>query len=347
VTARLADVIAVLERAYPPELAESWDAVGLVCGDPEQPVSRVLVAVDPVPDTVFEALELEAQLLVTHHPLLLRGVHGVPANSPKGALVHHLIRSGVGLYTAHTNADSADPGVSDALAQELGVTVTGPLQPRAVELQDKIATTIPPGPDTERVVAALTAAGATLVGEGWRREFVLPRARRRTVVEALRATHPDLEPAFDLVELVTAPGGRGLGRVGELDQPETLLDFLDRVASSLPSTAWGVRAAGDPDRMIRRVAVCGGAGDSAFDAATASGADVYLTADLRHHPASEHLLAGSLPGRVTPALVDVAHWASEHPWCHQAASVIGRELGSTVEVCVSWRRTDPWNLGVT
>lgn len=346
-TTTIADVIAVLARAYPPELAEPWDAVGLVCGDPDQPVSRVLVAVDPVPDTVAEAFELEAQLLVTHHPLLLRGVHGVPLDSPKGALVHHLIRSGVGLYTAHTNADSADPGVSDALAAQLGVTVTGVLQPRAVEVQDKIVATIPPGPDTGRVVAALTAAGATLVGEGGRAEFVLPRRNRRTVVEALRATHPDLQPAFDLVELVPPPGTRGLGRVGELEQPETLRDFVERVVGALPATAWGVRAAGDPERTIRRVAVCGGAGDSAFEAATASGADVYLTADLRHHPASEHLLAGSLPGKSTPALVDVAHWASEHPWCDQAASVIGRELGSTVEVCVSWRRTDPWTIGLT
>jgi dinuclear metal center YbgI/SA1388 family protein len=349
----MADVIAVLARAYPPELAESWDAVGLVCGDPDQVVSRVLIAVDPVPETVAEAVELSAQLLVTHHPLLLRGVHGVPADTPKGALVHRLIRAGVGLYTAHTNADSADPGVSDALAEALGVTVAGPLQPRAVESRDKLAVTVPAGAAGERLVAALTAAGATALadssasGDGGRYEFVFPRRRRRPVVEALRAAHPESEPAFDIVELAPSPGRRGLGRVGELSTPETLAEFTQRAADALPATAWGVRAAGDPDRLIRRVAVCGGAGDSAFDAATASGADVYLTADLRHHPASEHVLAGSLPGRATPALVDVAHWASEHPWCHQAASVIERELGSTVEVCVSWRRTDPWTLGRT
>nr|MDQ2708712.1 Nif3-like dinuclear metal center hexameric protein [Actinomycetota bacterium] len=92
--------------------------------------------------------------------------------------------------------------------------------------------------------------------------------------------------------------------------------------------------------------VCGGAGDSALGAAAAANVDVYLTADLRHHPAGEHLLAGTVPGRPTPALVDVAHWASEHPWCAQAASVISRALGGTVEACVSWRRTDPWSVGV-
>src|SRR5579884_1611371 len=129
--ARLRDVLGVLQAAYPPELAESWDAVGLVCGDPDEPVSRVLIAVDPVPETVQEAIDTGAQLLLSHHPLLLRGVHGVPADTPKGRLVHRLIKAGVALYTAHTNADSAAPGVSDALAEKLGLTVEGPLQPRA------------------------------------------------------------------------------------------------------------------------------------------------------------------------------------------------------------------------
>jgi dinuclear metal center YbgI/SA1388 family protein len=379
-TATLGEVVAALEAAYPPALAESWDAVGLVCGDPDEPVSRVLVAVDPVPDTVGEAVEASAQLLVTHHPLLLRGVHGVGADTPKGRLVHTLIRAGVGLFTAHTNADSADPGVSDALAAALGVTVEGPLQPRAAEPLDKIVTFVPVGEAAGRVLDALAGAGAGRIGDYshccWstegtgqflpregahpaigrvgelervaetRLELVLPRARRRAVVEALRAAHPYEEPAFDLLELAEIPGRRGLGRVGELPRPESLAAFTERAAAALPATAWGVRAAGDPDRTVHRVAVCGGAGDSALGAATAAGADVYLTADLRHHLAGEHLLAGSPPGRPTPALVDVAHWASEHPWCEQAAAVVDSGLGGTVDVRVSWRRTDPWSLGV-
>ncbi len=347
-------MVAALERAYPPALAEAWDAVGLVCGDPEEPVSRVLVAVDPVPETVEEAIASGAQLLVTHHPLLLRGVHGVPADSPKGRLVHRMVRAGIGLYTAHTNADSADPGVSDALAEALGVTVTGPLRPRAAEALDKIVTFVPTGAPAARVLDALTEAGAhgraaegaaQFAPEEVRLELVLPRARRRDVVAALRAAHPYQEPAFDLFEMAEVPGRRGLGRVGELDRPEPLAAFAERAAAALPATAWGVRAAGDPERMVGTVAVCGGAGDSALDAATAAGADVYLTADLRHHPASEHLLAGTAPARPTPALVDVAHWASEHPWCAQAASVIETALRGTVEVRVSWLRTDPWTVG--
>jgi putative NIF3 family GTP cyclohydrolase 1 type 2 len=174
--------------------------------------------------------------------------------------------------------------------------------------------------------------------------MVLPRHLRGAVVAALRAAHPYEEPAFDLFELADIPSSRGLGRIGELAAPESLAAFIERVAAALPATAWGVRAAGDPDRPVHRVAVCGGAGDSALDAATAAGVDAYVTADLRHHPAAEHLLAGSRPARPTPALVDVAHWASEWPWCAQAADVVRRALGGSVEVRVSQRRTDPWSL---
>ena len=375
----LADVTAALEIAYPPALAQDWDAVGLVCGDPAEQVERVLFAVDAVAETVDEARATGAQLLVTHHPLLLRGVHGIGADTPKGALLHRLVRAGVGLYTAHTNADSADPGVSDALAAALGLTVTAPLQPAPADPLDKIVAFVPTGAAIRTVHEALSAAGAGEIGDyshcsfatagtgqflphagahpaigevgrlervaETRLEMVLPRHRRRAVVEALRASHPYEEPAFDVLELAELPSHRGLGRVGTLAAPEPLSAFTSRVAAALPKTAWGVRAAGDPDRLVQRVAVCGGAGDSALSAAVAAGVDVYVTADLRHHPASEHLLAGSLPGRPTPALVDVAHWASEWPWCAQAAGVIDKALGGSVETRVSTLRTDPWTIG--
>ncbi len=264
---KLATIIQTLERAYPPELAEDWDAVGLVCGDPAAEVSTVLVCVDPVESTVDEAIASAAQLIIAHHPLLLRGVHGVPADTPKGGLVHRMIRAGCALYCAHTNADAAYPGVSDALAEAIGLTVTGLLN---------------------------------------------PREDRRT----------------------------GIGRLAELPEPEPFAQFVERVAKALPATEGGVRGAGDPERPIRTVAVSGGAGDSYLAVATANGVDAYVTADLRHHPASEHLAAPN-----TPALVDVSHWASEWPWCEQAAGILRTSLGGNVNVQVSTRRTDPWTVG--
>jgi putative NIF3 family GTP cyclohydrolase 1 type 2 len=108
----LADVVTVLERMYDPSWARDWDAVGLVCGDPAASVRRVLLAIDPAPSVIEEAIGWRADLLITHHPLLLKGVHSVAATSPKGRAVHQLIRGSCALYTAHTNADVALPGTN-------------------------------------------------------------------------------------------------------------------------------------------------------------------------------------------------------------------------------------------
>ncbi len=370
----LGEIIAALDEAYPPSLAQSWDSVGLVCGDPAEPVESVLLCVDATSAVVDQAVGSGAQLVVAHHPLLLRGVDTVGAHTPKGALVHRLIRSGCALFTAHTNADSADPGVSDALAAALGLTNTGPLDPLPGAALDKWAVMVPVS-GAHRVRAAMFDAGAGRVGDydscSWsvegdgqfrplagadpaigsvgalehvrehRVEMVAARALRERVRAALHAAHPYEEPAYDVIELAPEPSARGLGRVGDLPEELTLARFADRVAQALPATAWGVRAAGDPDRRVRRVAVCGGSGDSMLGAATAAGVDVYVTADLRHHPADEHLRAGG------PALVDVAHWASEFPWCAQAAGVLRAAFGDRLAVAVSDVRTDPWTVGAS
>lgn len=292
----LAQVVRVLDTHYPPSTAEAWDAVGLVAGDPAAPVRRVLFAVDPVEAVADEALEWNADLLVTHHPLFLRPVHSVAATTFKGSLVHRLIRGGCGLYVAHTNADAATRGVADALADAVGLLHTIPLVPHPGE----------PG-------------------------------------EAVRT---------------------GTGRVGRLARPTTLRAFAEHVAAALPASAQGVRVAGDLDATVASVAVVGGSGDSLFDAVRASGADVYLTADLRHHPVSELRERAALDGGPsgTPFLVDVSHYASEWPWLRDAATDLTRQLadapnghrptsgGSTVEPGVETRVstlvTDPWTTRI-
>lgn len=128
-TARVRDVVAVVEAAYPPGLAADWDAIGLTCGDPDAEVRRILLAVDPVAVVVDEAIGMRADLLLTHHPLFLSGVHSVAAVDAKGSVVHRLISHGIALLTAHTNADHAQGGVSDALAAALGVRDLRPLAP--------------------------------------------------------------------------------------------------------------------------------------------------------------------------------------------------------------------------
>src|SRR4051794_35417149 len=160
---RVGDVVTALDSLYDPRWAQDWDAVGLVVGDPDQPVRRVLLAVDPVQAVVDEAVDWGADLLVTHHPLLLRGVHSVATTHPKGRAVTALVRAGVALHVAHTNADVADPGVSDALAAALGLTDLRPLQPLPADPLDKVVTFVPEA-DAEAVVDALAAAGAGQLG---------------------------------------------------------------------------------------------------------------------------------------------------------------------------------------
>src|SRR3954464_11272555 len=133
---RLGEVIETLERQYEPSWAEPGDAGGLVCGGPDTGVGRVHFAVDPVAVVADEAIAAGAQLLVTHHPLYLRGTTSVAATDAKGRLVHRLISSGVALYVAHTTAAVAAPGVSDALAAAVGVHDGQPLDPRPGEPQD-------------------------------------------------------------------------------------------------------------------------------------------------------------------------------------------------------------------
>jgi dinuclear metal center YbgI/SA1388 family protein len=266
---RLFEVLSALDALWPPERAESWDAVGTVCGDPDADITRVLFAVDPVQEIAEEAVRLGVQLIVTHHPLYLRATTTVAASTFKGRLVHTLIKRDIALHVAHTNADTADPGVSDALAGALDLRVVGPLVP---------------DPDD-------------------------PNRRR------------------------------GLGRVCELEHPVTLREFAARAAARLPSTAQGVRIAGDPDALVRTVAVSGGSGDSLFDQVRASGVDAFLTADLRHHPASDAVRHSAV------GLVDVAHWATEWPWCTQAAAEldeISDRKGWGLRTHVSRTVTDPW-----
>jgi dinuclear metal center YbgI/SA1388 family protein len=373
--AALADLIRLLERRYDPAWAEPWDAVGLVCGDPASEVRRVHFAVDPVAAVVEEAVASGAQLLVTHHPLFLGGTSSVAATTAKGRVVHRLIAAGCALYAAHTNADVADPGVSDALAGVLDLRDVVPLQPHATHPQDKLVTFVP-ADAVDRVLDALAAAGAGRIGDydrcafvadgtgtfrageqanptvgrageltrtpESRVEMVLPRSARTAVIRALVEAHPYEEPAYDVFELAAGPGSRGLGRVGNLAKATTLESFTALVARVLPATAWGVRAAGDPQREVRRVAVCGGSGGELAAASAGAGADVLVTADLKHHATSEAIEDD------TVALVDVAHWATEWPWLAQAAAVITEGTASgttdTVETSVSTIVTDPWTL---
>ncbi|MEI5582423.1 MULTISPECIES: Nif3-like dinuclear metal center hexameric protein [unclassified Agromyces] len=267
----LADLLATVERLWPLAGAEPWDAPGLVTGDPSREVGRVRLVVDAVSATVDEAIAARADVVIAHHPLLLRGVTSVAEDRYKGALLARLIRADCALVAAHTNADVVESGTSAVLAERLGLLDARPIVPGATD------------------------------------------------------------------------AARGLGRVGRLAEPTTLGRLARQLADALPVTAGGVRVAGEYESCVETVAVCGGAGDSLLADPAVRAADAYVTADLRHHPASESREQALVGGG--PALVDVSHWASEWLWLESAAAEL-RAAHPELEVVVSDLNTDPWDFVV-
>lgn len=266
----VADIMTAVEALWPRGGAEPWDAPGLLAGDPAAPVDHIHLAVDAVPDTASEAIELGAKLLLVHHPLLLRGVTSVAEDRYKGTVLSRLIKADCALLAAHTNADVVETGTSAVLGERLGLLGMRPIVPA--------------------VDAAL-----------------------------------------------------GLGRVGRLPEPTTLGRLARTLAEILPPTASGIRVSGEYEATVQTIAVCGGAGDSLLAEPAVLGADVYVTSDLRHHPASESRENSRLLGG--PALVDISHWASEWLWLDTAAEEL-REALPDVTVTVSELRTDPWDFTV-
>lgn len=264
----LRDVVKYAHSLWPLSGAESWDAPGLVSGSVEAPVQRILLAVDAVAETVKQAVEVQADLLLTHHPLLMRGVTSVNEELYKGNLVAQLIRGNVALLAAHTNADVVENGVSDVFAHVLKLQDTSP------------------------------------------------------------------------IEAGTSPGV-GIGRVGNLPEVTTLGSLARLLADLLPNTAGGVKVSGNFTAPVTRVALCGGAGDSLLATEAVRSADVYITSDLRHHPAQEAREQAQLSGG--PALIDVSHWASEWLWLEIAAAQLKKKFPD-IDVVVSDLRTDPWDF---
>lgn len=369
----LREIVALLDTLYRPEWADDWDAVGTVVGEPDAEIAKILLAVDPVKAVVDEAVAIGANLIVTHHPLLLRGVTTVAASTPKGRVIHDLIANGVALHTCHTNADSPPLGVSESMALALGLTDLRPLEVDG-DAVDKWIVYVPEG-DAERVAAAMHDAGAGVVGDYDRAmfssrgtgqfrplaganpaigsvgevetveevslELVAPPRLRETVRAALLAAHPYEEVAYDVIATEPRPSSRGSGRIGMLAESMTLGAFAAQVADRLRGHRSATRVAGDADAAVRTVAVCGGSGDFLLGAAQTAGADVYVTSDLRHHPVSEHR---ERPGAC--AVIDVPHWAAEWTWLPVAARALEEQLGDTVEITVSTVVTDPWTFAV-
>ena len=335
----IATLTNALEAWAPPGSAQGYDNVGLQVGDASRTVDTAVLALDATPQVLAEAKEADADLVITHHPLLFQPLDGVTADDYVSNLALRFAEAGIGLYSIHTNLDAAPDGVSFALADRLGLTDVGFLDGFEETLY-KLAVFVPedafdevrtaladagagrigdyeacafavegtgffrPGTDTDPHIG--TAGGGTESADERKLEVEVARWNLGRVMGALEDAHPYEEVAYDLYPVHQKNSRAGLGALGHLDTPEPLSDFLARVADRLD--AGSLRYAGDPDASVERVAVCGGAGSDFIGAARGAGADAYVTADVKYHEFFDVLGTDGTPEM---AIVDPGHYETE------------------------------------
>ncbi len=357
-----------LDGFAPPRLAESWDNVGLLWGDPDSTVTRLMTCLTVSHRVALEATHGGAELIVSHHPVLFRPAKRVVATDPENGMLWTLARAGVSVLSPHTAFDNTVGGINDGLAARLGLVDVGPLRPTAGPGTFKVVV-FTPEPDQERVVSAAFAAGAGRIGayegcsfagrglgtffggEGTnpavgapgrretvrerRVEFVCPAGRLAAVLAAVRSSHPYEEPAVDVYPLHPEPGGPGAGRVGRLSEPSSLADFARAVAGVLGAPEF--QFAGEPAREVARVAIVCGAGDDFLGDAVRAGADVLLTGEARYHRGVEAEALGI-------GLVVAGHHATERPGVEDLAGRLAAAFPG-LDVWPSRREADPFRWG--
>lgn len=368
----VADVLRALEQRAPASLAESWDNVGLQVGNPQGPVRRVLTALEVTDAVLAEADSLQADLVVSHHPLIFRPLRHLRLDDPVGQRVARALQSGIAVIALHTNFDLAAGGLNDLLAAEIGLQNVRVLDNIRPEGLCKLVVFVP-ATHLEAVHDAVCGAGAGHIGKysdctfrlsgtgtfrplpgadpylgqvgereeaaEVRLETVVPEGRLEAVVRAMLAAHPYEEVAYDVFRLDNPGLPRGLGRIGTVTETIGLQQVAELVRDRLGLDY--VRVAGDPRRGVRTVAVCGGAGASVIPAAVRAGADVLITGDLKHHDADEALARGL-------ALIDAGHFGTEKragQWLADWLRADAEAAGWTLDIAVSKADRDPfWPL---
>ncbi len=362
---KVSTLVDLLDRLYPFALAEEWDNVGLVVGDSKAEATGVLFCLDVTHDVLDEAIAAGCNVVVTHHPVIFRGIKRINIAELQGGLIAKALTHGVSLIALHTNLDSAVGGLNDTLCELLELIEVKPLVDSGHERFFKLAVFVPPS-HAEKVRLALCAQGAgvigdyvdcsfSIAGEGsfrglegrtkpfsgtpgkleraneLRLEVLLRREIAGRVIGALHEAHPYEEVAYDLYPLHNKEKGTGLARIGKLATPEPFRAFIRRVESL------GIlvtRVLGDDARTVRKVALCSGAGADFLPNAISAGADVYVTAEIKHHLG----LAAAHKGM---ALVETDHYTLERLHWPKLAGLLN-EQHKDLKTKVSERGPELW-----
>lgn len=362
------DICNVLGGIAPLSLAAEWDNVGLLVGDPQASVQKVLLCIDLTPEVLAEAVRLKAQMVLAYHPIIFKTVSRVTADG--SPVVYEAARKGIAVYSVHTAFDAAPGGTNDVLADVLELHDRRPLDPAYDQAKCKIVVFLP-AEDLSAVASAAFAAGAGVIGEYQgcsflghgvgtfcgsersnptvgsamrheaveeaRLEIVAPKHRSAEVCQAIRSAHSYEQPAIDVYPLLDTTTNLGMGRVGRLAKPATLETILRRIKKTMGLSR--VLLAGDGESKTRRIgtaAVAAGSAGSIWKSAAAAGATLYLTGEMRHHDALAAVQAGM-------CVVCVGHSHSERiALKHLAGKLIAARPSINVELAQSDR--DPFTI---
>lgn len=326
-------IIESMERWAPPHYAESWDNVGLMVGSKQREVSKIITSLDITPEVVDYAISEQAQMIISHHPFIFKGIKSLNLDSPQGHVIEKLIKNDIVVYSAHTNLDIAEGGLNDMLASRLGLVNVKGFVPTGADTLYKITTFVPvDAADAVRDAMAKAGAGRignyeacsfSFTGEGRFRGndeshpvvgeagslTVLPEVainvivdsnHKQAVIEAMKAAHPYEEVAYEVFAMHEPNMGRTLGRVGELPESMDFESFREHIQESLPHA--NVRFGGIKKETVKIVALCSGGGAEFIK--NAIKADAYVTGDLKYHDAQLAKELGVL-------VVDAGHFGTE------------------------------------
>jgi len=338
------DIIGVMKNIAPPNLAESWDNVGLQVGDPKWPVQRIWVALDPLPEVIKAAIKQNIDLIITHHPLLLHPLKSINLSRPDHKMIADAISNQIAIFSAHTNLDKVTGGINDLLATKLQMRDICPIIPDTESDKAKLVVFVPKS-HVQQVRDALFEKKAGIIGqysncsfqsdgmgtfrpgelsnpwlgqkgqfeeaEECRIETIISLKDAPEILNHLEKNHPYESVAYDIYALNQVSASQGLGRVGHLKTPMRLQDLADHVIECLNLSY--VRVIGDPELIVKELAVCSGSGGSLIKDVLSLGVQAYVTGDLKYHDA-RNIEMNQI------GAIDVAHFESEHIFINDLVS---------------------------
>jgi len=335
-SATVTDIVKAMETIAPSKLAEDWDNVGLQVGQKNWPVKKVWISLDPALDVVTNACQNDADLLITHHPLIFKPLHSVDFGTPTGSIIRMAARHKMAIFTSHTNLDIVAEGLNDVLAEAIGLNRLEVLGKPVEDEKIKLVIYVPEDYE-KKILNAIFQTKAGNIGEysactfrnrgestfrpgsmttpfigrtgeitganEIRIETVVQKDDLSDVIEYVRSHHPYETMAYDVYPLLTKKNRNGIGRVGELDEKIELKSLALKIKEKLRLKY--IKISGNHELTVKRAAVCTGSGSGMMKYFLSSGAQVYISGDLGYHDARDAQAANL-------GIIDIGHFTSEH-----------------------------------